>query len=172
MKLVYLAGKITDKRGNWYVLQHTMEAAQVAVRLWSMGLSVVTPHLNTFNMGGAVSYEQFLQGDFEIIRRSDALVVIPNWVTSDGTKREMRVAYDAGKPVFYWPNDEWRLVRFAKGEDDQYQSDRRSVDSQAESAAGWRRPGDSDTDFGPSHWSDQYKHYAAVTGIGNSEEKP
>lgn len=117
MKVVYVAGKLTDPRGQWYEQANTQVAMMVAVDLWKMGFSVICPHANTYFMGGAVPYEAFLAGDFEIIRRSDAVVMVPNWEQSPGARREKQEAEKEGIPVYHWPQHADALRVLAQSEE-------------------------------------------------------
>jgi len=99
----YVAGKYTDERGEWYVAQNIHLATTVARELWRMGFAVICPHANTAHMGGAgVEYEDFLEGDFAIIQKVDFMVLLPNWSSSQGARREKELADDMGLPVFLW----------------------------------------------------------------------
>jgi hypothetical protein len=116
VKVVYTAGKISDSRGVWYQQINIRAGMDVAVALWGLGLAVICPQSNTYFMCGACPYETWMQGDFELIRRADALVMVPNWRDSPGATREREFALQIGLPVYYWPHDQHRIASWAKGE--------------------------------------------------------
>ena len=70
--LIYTAGKYSGE-----VEKNIAAAAKVAGELWAMGHSVICPHTNTanFDQTCTATYEQYLEGDFNMIARVDALVM-------------------------------------------------------------------------------------------------
>jgi len=76
----------------------------------------VTPHKNTshFEQLTDVSEPVYQAGDRDLIRRlAKALIVIPNYVISSGTSKEIALANELGIPVF----DELQSLRaFLRGE--------------------------------------------------------
>jgi len=99
--LIYVAGKYS---GN--VDENIAAARKVSIALWEKGHAVICPHLNTAHMeiDCGVSYEAYMQGDFNIISRCDALVMIENWRDSKGAKREHKYAESLGIPIYYAPD--------------------------------------------------------------------
>lgn len=98
--LVYIAGKYSgDTETN------IKEARKVAIILWEMGHAVICPHLNTANMEKdcKASYENYMAGDFNMICRCDAIVMLENWKDSEGAKREHDYALSLDIPVYYAP---------------------------------------------------------------------
>lgn len=102
MKVIYLAHKIRDPRGPWWMQQHIRDAESVALELWKMGAAVICPGKNTFLFDGAADDSLWLTGDLEIIKRCDAVVMHSNWTTSVGAQAERRFAINNNIPVFYW----------------------------------------------------------------------
>ena len=43
----------------------------------------------------------WLEGDLEMLRRCDAVLVVPGWEKSSGTRAEIAEANACGIPVFY-----------------------------------------------------------------------
>lgn len=98
--LIYLAGKYSgDIDGN------IAAARKIAVQLWEDGYYVICPHLNTahFETDCEVDYETYLRGDFAIIERVDAVVLLPGWKDSKGAVREREHAQKHSVPVFEYP---------------------------------------------------------------------
>lgn len=103
--VVYVSGPY---RGD--VEQNVARAREVAVILWDLGLSVICPHLNTFGieLDTVLSHEDFVQLDLQQVERCDAIVMIPEWETSEGARIEREHAESCGIPIVYWP--EWPIV--------------------------------------------------------------
>ena len=115
MKLVYTAGKY---RGGtiWGTRQNIRLAELVMGDLVCMGLSVICPHKNTALMDGIVSpndHEVWLAIDLEMLKRCDAIVMLPNWINSEGAKAELEKAKEWGLDVFFYPRDIKKLMRYA-----------------------------------------------------------
>ena len=114
MRLAYVAGKYRDPRGEYYVLENIFRARRVAVALWRMGFAVFCPHTNTAMMGGAAPDDVWLNGDKEILSRSDLIVMVPGWQSSTGASDEHSLADTLSIPRYYWPDDQDELGRVAK----------------------------------------------------------
>lgn len=112
--VAYVSGPYRDTRGTWYVEQNVRAAEAVAVELWRMGYAVICPHTNTRHMDGCCpqSADVFIRGDLELVRRSDLVVTLPNWVRSVGARNEVNAAHYAGVLVLCWANAERPLIEF------------------------------------------------------------
>ena len=100
MKVVYLAGPY--RAPTEYGVQQNIEAAsRVAMEVWKLGAMCFCPHKNTAFFGGALPDETWLEGDKELIRRSDAVLMMREWMTSTGACCENAWASLLGKPVLY-----------------------------------------------------------------------
>src|SRR5437867_13113979 len=78
VQVVYLAGPFRSHStpySYWEQEQNVNRAAEVALKLWAMGVSVICPHLNTRPFQGALPDEVWLQGDLELINRDDILEI-------------------------------------------------------------------------------------------------
>lgn len=103
MKLLYVAGPYRSRhRGMRGVHENIERAASIALELWVAGAAVICPHKNTAFFDGAAEDSVWLTGDLEMLRRCDAVVMVPGWEQSVGAVEERRVAEDAGIPVFDW----------------------------------------------------------------------
>ena len=69
-----------------------------------MGYVVITPHLNSMLMDGACPDSVWLEGDLELMRRSDIVVMLPGWAESEGCQGECAVAHWDRKQIYYWPD--------------------------------------------------------------------
>jgi hypothetical protein len=108
-KLVYVAGPYNadTERG---VLENIRRAERVAIEVWKHGAVAICPHLNTRFFGGILPEEAWIQGDFSIIRRVDAIMFTQDWWLSPGAKREHELADELGLPQFLDNEPGW--VRF------------------------------------------------------------
>lgn len=100
--LIYVAGKYTGD-----VQANIDEAVKVAGELWRIGHAVICPHANSAHFEDyfpEVPWEAYLEGDFNIISRCDALVMVPNWTDSKGAKMEHEYAGKLGIPIYYYPD--------------------------------------------------------------------
>ena len=108
MKVIYLAGPY--RAPTEYGVQQNIEAAsKVALEVWTLGAACICPHKNTAFFGGKLPDATWLDGDKELIRRSDAVLMMEWWTDSDGAMDEKRFADDLGKPVLF---DLKRLARW------------------------------------------------------------
>lgn len=105
--VAYLIGKIRDKTEE-KTENNVRYAARVAAYLWSIGVYLVVPQLNSYHnflgYGNFLSWNDYLCGDEEIIMRVDCCIVLDNYHTSEGSKREIAFAEKNGKKIYYWPN--------------------------------------------------------------------
>jgi len=99
-ELIYIAGPYsadTDKG----IAANISAACAIAQRLALLGKHAICPHLNT---GGfhtlPIPYEYWMELDANILDRCDALLLMSNWLTSYGTKRELARASWQGKTVY------------------------------------------------------------------------
>ena len=100
-KVIYVAGKYNDERGEWYILCNIREAERAAQFIWLQGGVAICPHMNTRMWGGLLPDDAWIEGDLEIIRRCDAIFMLPNWITSKGAKQELEFAMMHNIPVLY-----------------------------------------------------------------------
>lgn len=103
--LVYTAGPYSADTEE--EIQNNIDTASiVAAKLWEKGHAVICPHMNTahFEHLCHASYDQYLVGDFQIITRCDAMVMLPGWEDSKGAKLEHQRALELGLPIYIYPN--------------------------------------------------------------------
>ena len=100
MKVIYLAGPYRSP--TEYGVQQNIEAAsKIAMEVWKLGAVCICPHKNTAFFGGALPDAVWLEGDLELIRRSDAVLIMEAWERSDGAVDERWFASGIGKPVLF-----------------------------------------------------------------------
>lgn len=102
MKRVYVAGpyRAKDEVG---VHRNILAADRIGMEIMGRGDVAIVPHKLFANWGGLADDAVFLRTDIWLMQRCDAVVVVPGWETSSGTKAEIAEAEKRGIPVFYWP---------------------------------------------------------------------
>lgn len=99
MKLAYVAGPFRGAN-SWEMEQNIRQAETLALELWRQGFAVICPHTNTRFYQGAAPDDVWLQGDLEMLRRCDCLVLMPDWSRSVGARTEAKFAQEHNIPVF------------------------------------------------------------------------
>ena len=114
--LVYVATPISPNGTGRSVAENIKQASDIARELWAEGYSVICPALNTafvgdklrpfdakdFNSG--IAPERFYEGDLEMVKRCDAVVLSPDWQHSVGATKEKVFAEDLHIPVYVYPD--------------------------------------------------------------------
>ena len=104
MRVIYVAGPYRSPT-EWGVYENIRRAEAVAVWLWQKGWVVICPHKNTAFFGGACDDSVWLSGDLELLRRSDAICMLPGWEDSAGARAECAMAKALGKEVYLNPEE-------------------------------------------------------------------
>lgn len=99
MLVAYVAGPYRAST-TWKINQNIERAKKVALEVWKMGYVAICPHANTGLFDGEMPDKTWLDGDLELLRRSDFVVLVPGWETSEGTKIEADLSSRLGKPVY------------------------------------------------------------------------
>lgn len=105
MKIVYVAGPLFA--GNdWQIRQHIHRAVSLGFEVAEAGAYPVIPHANTGAwFMGTLTPEFWYAGTLELLRRCDAVILVPDWEGSKGTRREIEEARQLGLPIFTGIND-------------------------------------------------------------------
>lgn len=99
--MIYMAGPITATAERT-VEQNVASAVAIYLRLIDAGVCAFCPHLSELVPEAFdIHYEKWLKYDFEIIRRADAVLMLPNWEMSKGACREYIHAKELNKQIFY-----------------------------------------------------------------------
>ena len=99
--IVFLSGPYTGE-----TLEETenniKRAELMAVKLWGAGYTVICPHLNTANFENICKckYEDYIEGDLNILEKCDAVFMLRNWRKSNGSRIEHMRAQGLKKPIF------------------------------------------------------------------------
>jgi nucleoside 2-deoxyribosyltransferase len=100
IRLVYIAGPFRAPT-PWQVEQNIRDAEAISVAVARMpGLFPVCPHTMGRFLSGAAPDKVWLEGDLEMLRRCDAVLLVPRWYRSSGTRAELVEAHRLGIPVF------------------------------------------------------------------------
>lgn len=99
MKVVYVAGPFRAPN-SWELERNIRRAEELALEVWRAGFACICPHTNTRFYQGAAPDEVWLDGDLEILRRCDAVLLTQNWQQSSGTRAEVADATLNKIPVF------------------------------------------------------------------------
>ena len=89
---VYIAGKITGLPQEVY----SMSFNQAEERLKDLGFNTINP---IKIKDPTTPYEEALDECFNLIRNADVVYLMPNWVDSEGAKREYMYAQGLGKII-------------------------------------------------------------------------
>lgn len=104
MQLVYIAGAYRGSSA-WQTEQNIRQAELCGLEVAEMGAMPVIPHTMTRYFDGTVTHQFWLAGTLELMRRCDALLIVPGWENSAGTKAEIAEAERLRIPVFYDSSD-------------------------------------------------------------------
>lgn len=100
MKVVYVAGPYRGKT-PWQVELNIFAARLNGAMAAKAGLMPLIPQANTAHFDGVQDDKFWLDGTLELMRRCDAVLVVPNDGSSKGTNGEIEEARRLGIPVFY-----------------------------------------------------------------------
>jgi hypothetical protein len=101
--MMYVAGAYTGKSTEEVHLniEAARKVAQIAVR---RGWFPIIPHANTAGfevLCPDVTYEFWIEGTKELLRRCDAMTMVPGWEDSKGAKGEVDEALLCHIPIYY-----------------------------------------------------------------------
>jgi nucleoside 2-deoxyribosyltransferase len=108
MKVIYISGPFTNPDPIHGIERNINAASEYAAKCWAAGWSVICPHKNNKDFQHlSLPYELWIEGDIELLRRCDAILMLPNWEESAGAVNEHNYAIKQknalGEPikVFY-----------------------------------------------------------------------
>jgi hypothetical protein len=104
MRIVYIAGRYS---GNTLaeVERNIDEARKVALMLAQRRIPFLctilqTAHFDSLLGGGDPGYEYWIDVSLDVVKRCDAVFLVPAWQQSNGARREVQFAREHGMPVF------------------------------------------------------------------------
>ncbi len=117
--MYYYAGPYNSYEEGNTVEENIIIAYKNCFQLWSRGIAVFAPHLNTanFHLTQEINDSVFVTKYLACLRRFSGLIVDDNWHRSSGTRNEIKKALDLGKPIFlvsdvldgYWTPENRRI---------------------------------------------------------------
>jgi hypothetical protein len=99
--LCYIAGPYRSRYGFIGRCLNIFRAWLAGRAVTRAGAFAVVPHCCSANYDGLQSDEFFLDGTMSLLRRCDAVLMLPAWRTSSGSRAEHDDAHWRGIPVFY-----------------------------------------------------------------------
>lgn len=100
MKVAYICGPYRAA-SIYEITENIRKAREVALKYWRLGYAVICPHSNTALMDGACNDSVWLDGDLELLKRADVVVMMDGWEKSIGATCEHRTAAHEGKEIIY-----------------------------------------------------------------------
>lgn len=112
MIVVYIAGPFRGPSA-WAIEQNIRRAEELALAVWRSGMAALCPHTNTRFFQGAAADHVWLDGDLELLKRCDAVLLVPGWERSQGAMAERAHAFEWNLPVFedFEQLQEWQSAR-------------------------------------------------------------
>lgn len=100
MKVVYIAGPFRADSA-WQIENNVRRAEELSYHVWAAGAAAFCPHTNTRYFHGSLPDDAFIQGTLAMLGKCDAMLVVPDYLHSEGTKGEIEFAQLNHIPVFY-----------------------------------------------------------------------
>ena len=104
MRLLYVSGPFSAADNLDGIERNILAASEAALEGWRQGWAVICPHKNTsgYQHAADIPYETWIEGDLEILRRCDAICMLPGWEQSNGARIELALAYDLEMEVLVY----------------------------------------------------------------------
>jgi len=110
MKFVYIAGPYSAKSDDWrsyFEIDANIRAAEeVAAELANAGVGFFCPHTHSahFEVFARGTYAKFwYELDMRFLEACDAILMLPRWIDSVGSKAEYEQAIKLRMPIFFSP---------------------------------------------------------------------
>jgi len=91
--ILYISGPISSRMDTY---KAEFDAAESYLSTWK-GHTVLNPASHPQGL----KYEDYILIDSDMIRAADGIVMLRGWRSSQGAKRELRMALKLGKKAFY-----------------------------------------------------------------------
>jgi hypothetical protein len=110
LKVLYISGhfsKIPDDEDFYHgINQNILNASRYALIAAKKGWAPFTPHKNTagFQHVKDIPYEFWMEVCLTFVRKSDAILMLPDWQSSPGATKEHELARNLGIPIYYAEN--------------------------------------------------------------------
>lgn len=110
MKLIYIAGAFSGD-----ILRNIQRARAIADQLARARVAYYLPHADGLhNAALRLPEEYWLASTMEVLKRCDAVQLVPGWEGSTGTQAEIDAALALKKSVFQ-PDEIGKCIAWAKG---------------------------------------------------------
>lgn len=106
IRVVYVGGPFSGSC-TWEIEGNVRRAEALALEVAKLGAMPLCPHTNSRFFHGVdlslpIPASRFwYAGTMELLRRSDAMIVVPDWERSTGTHDEVNDCRTSGRPVFF-----------------------------------------------------------------------
>lgn len=87
MKVIYIAGPFRAPTA-WAIAENVRAAERMGLEVARRGAMPLIPHANIAHFHGEGNDQLWIDGKLELLRRCDAAVFIPGWITSRGSQCE------------------------------------------------------------------------------------
>ncbi len=101
-KVIYIAGPFSDPDKMHGIEANILAASRAALDAWRAGWAVICPHKNSagFQHAADLPYEVWTRGDLAILSKCDAILLMQQWDTSPGARKELIHAVKESIPVY------------------------------------------------------------------------
>jgi len=99
IKLVYTCGPFTAAT-HWLIKQNVDAAEKYSLEIAKLGAMPVCPHKMTDNFHGLLTPEFWYEATLQLMRRCDAVLLLPGWDRSKGAMEEWEEAKRLKLPMF------------------------------------------------------------------------
>lgn len=99
MRVIYVAGPFRAPTPEG-IEANIRNAEELGKRVAKLGVSTIIPHANTRNFHGEFDEDFMLESTLALAMLCDAMILVPKWELSQGTRGEIRAAINMGIPVF------------------------------------------------------------------------
>jgi len=100
VKVVYVAGPFTAPTA-WEIECNVRAAEAMGVEVAGIGAMPLIPHANTRFFHGCKTPDFWYKGTIELLRRCDAMLIVPGSFQSKGVRAEIDLANECGIPYFH-----------------------------------------------------------------------
>ena len=99
MKVIYVAGRFSAP-DQWQRARNVRAAETVAFAVAEVGAMPLNPLANMCNFFATLTDEFWYDGTLELLRRCDAVILVPGWQGSKGVQREIDETFLRKMPLF------------------------------------------------------------------------
>ena len=100
MKVIYVAGAFTAPT-PWDIEKNVRKAEEVGFMVAQVGAMPLIPHANTRFFHGQQTPQYWYDGTMELLKRCDAVIMVPGWEKSRGSVVEHAYAGCHNMQIFY-----------------------------------------------------------------------